>query len=69
MPALVPRDNYKHWLDKGLTDPDGAKALLHVPTEKLEITPVSREVNKSDNEGEQLIEPVGPEVTTHIKPN
>ena len=68
MPAIVPHDSYEAWLDPAVRDPEEAKAILRPPDDELEIFPVSRRVNKSDNQGADLIEAIGEKVTTRIRP-
>lgn len=59
-PVILDRERWADWLDPGLTDPDRACDLLHVPAPPLVATPVSPEVNSVGNDGPHLIEPVEP---------
>lgn len=59
MPFLVEPAAYRSWLDPRRHDPDELRELL-VPAApgRLDAHPVSTEVNKADNNGPRLIEPI-----------
>jgi putative SOS response-associated peptidase YedK len=58
-PMLVEPDRWAAWLDPGLDDVDTARRLLVPATPgRLEAYPVSTDVNKVDNNGPHLVEPL-----------
>jgi putative SOS response-associated peptidase YedK len=59
MPLLVQRESYDTWLDPTISDPDALLGLL-VPAAPglLEAYPVSTLVNKVDNNGPALVQPI-----------
>jgi putative SOS response-associated peptidase YedK len=58
MPAILPAGAWDAWLDPGNDDLETLQALLvPAPGEDLEAWAVSARVNKSENEGPDLIEP------------
>ena len=60
MPAILRPEDEDDWLDRGLTDPEAAKALLRpYPPEAMELVPVSPAVNDVRNDGEELVAPIG----------
>ena len=57
MPLLVEPERYAAWLDPTRNDPEELKALLAPAAPgRLEVYPVSREVNNVRNNGPQLVE-------------
>ena len=59
MPMVIPREAIDAWLDPNLTDPDKALDLLAVTdADQLEAYAVSTEVNRVQNNGPELIEPL-----------
>jgi putative SOS response-associated peptidase YedK len=62
MPVIVPPEKFDAWLDADKTDVPAAVALLQpAPEYLLEAYEISTRVNKAENEGAELIEPVAPE--------
>jgi putative SOS response-associated peptidase YedK len=62
MPAIIAPEDLARWLDAGAKDPTAAQTLLKpYPMERLRAYAVTRRVNSADNEGADLIEPVGGE--------
>jgi putative SOS response-associated peptidase YedK len=62
MPLLLPRDAWRRWLDPRVADPtDLLRSWDEVTGEHLELRPVSPAVNKVDNNGPELLEPVEPQ--------
>jgi putative SOS response-associated peptidase YedK len=60
MPAIVRREDYGVWLDPATAEVARLQAVLAPYPERLmEAYPVSRRVNKPENEGPELIESVG----------
>jgi len=60
MPAILPAGAWDAWLDPRNDDLESLQALLvPAPGEDLEAWAVSSRVNKSENEGPDLIEPCG----------
>ena len=56
MPAILRPEDEDDWLDRGLTDPEAAKALLRpYPPEEMELVPVSPAVNDVRNDGAELL--------------
>ncbi|MFJ4465901.1 SOS response-associated peptidase [Streptomyces sp. NPDC089424] len=61
MPLALPPDHYAAWLDPRRHDPDDLRALLTRPADgRLDVRPVSTEVNSVRNNGPQLLEEVAP---------
>jgi len=61
MPAILAAGAWDAWLDRGNDDLEMLQALLvPAPSQDLEAWAVSARVNKSENEGPELIEPCGP---------
>jgi putative SOS response-associated peptidase YedK len=59
MPAIVPPAAFEAWLDCGRVDAETATALLApAPEGVLEAYEVSPAVNRADNDGPNLIEPI-----------
>lgn len=59
MPVQVSPANWDAWCDPGLTDPQAARALAHVPEPgEMVVHPVSRRVSSVANDGPDLVEPV-----------
>ena len=57
MPAVIDAADLARWLDRG-TDAETVRAMLHpYRAEAIDAYPVSRAVNKADNEGPELIAP------------
>lgn len=60
MPAILPVDDEDDWLDRALTDPHAAQALLApFPADRMVADPVSPAVNNVRNNGPELIEAIG----------
>ncbi|NUT36522.1 MAG: SOS response-associated peptidase [Hamadaea sp.] len=60
MPMIIRPENWAEWLNPAMTDLDTAQALMAPPgAGLLDIFKVSTEVNKSSNNGPQLIVPLG----------
>ena len=58
MPAILRPEDEDDWLDRGLTDPHAAQALLQpYPDEEMTSMPVSAAVNNTRNNGAELIQP------------
>jgi putative SOS response-associated peptidase YedK len=59
MPVVLPESEWDRWLDPEFEDVDALRHLL-VPASDadFEMWPVSNLVNKADNEGAELLEPV-----------
>ena len=56
---LVEPDRWTSWLDPALDDIDALRRLLVPATPgRLEAFPVSTDVNKVDNNGPRLVEPL-----------
>jgi putative SOS response-associated peptidase YedK len=61
MPVVLAEDAWSTWLDPDQRDVDQvAPLLVPAPSEWFEIFPVSTLVNKADNNGPDLVEPVAP---------
>ncbi|MDQ7798489.1 MAG: SOS response-associated peptidase [Candidatus Edwardsbacteria bacterium] len=59
MPAVIAREDYRLWLDNGISDPKALGALLRpYPPEDMECYPVSPLVNSPRNDSIQCIQPV-----------
>jgi putative SOS response-associated peptidase YedK len=59
MPVLLPESAWARWLDPQEHDVDTlAELLLPAPDDVLELWPVSPAVNKADNDGPELVDPV-----------
>jgi len=59
MPLALTRDRWDAWLDPGLDDADGVRALLVPPPPGLILAePVSTRVNAVSNNGPELVAPV-----------
>lgn len=68
-PVILPKEHFDRWLDPA-TPPDEARALLRPPPEDLlEMVPIGRAVNKVANDGPELQEPLGPEVSEDPPPS
>ncbi|GAB2486751.1 SOS response-associated peptidase [Jatrophihabitans fulvus] len=62
MPLVLARDTWSRWLDPSEKDPsDLLTSWDEARGEHLELRPVSTLVNKVDNNGAQLLEPVEPQ--------
>ncbi len=61
MPVVLEERDWERWLDPGIDDLDSLQRLL-VPSaeDRLVVYPVSDLVNKADNDGSELVEPVEP---------
>lgn len=56
MPVILAREDWPAWLGEEAAEPADLQALLRpYPTELMQVWPVSRRVNSSRNEGEDLI--------------
>ena len=61
MPVLLPEEAWASWLDPANDDVERlAELLIPAPDADLEFWPVSTAVNKADNNGPELVEPVEP---------
>ncbi len=59
MPAVLAPGDVDTWLDEQVTDADVVAGLLRpYPSELLEMWPVTTDVNKVDNNGPDLVEPL-----------
>ena len=59
MPVILPRDDWKFWLDLPGDKADLLLAMLQpAPADELLAHPVSRRVNRSDFDGPECLEPV-----------
>lgn len=59
MPLILAADSYEAWLDLGLVDRDGMRASAHhLAADALTMWPVSRRVNRTSEEGAELVVPV-----------
>ena len=59
MPVVLPPEAWDTWLDRSNEDAAAmAKLLRPAPDDLLELYPVSTEVNKVGNDGEQLVVPL-----------
>jgi putative SOS response-associated peptidase YedK len=59
MPVVLPESEWDRWLDPEFQDVDTLRQLLvPAPEADFEMWPVSNLVNKADNEGAELLEPV-----------
>jgi putative SOS response-associated peptidase YedK len=59
MPVVLPEREWDRWLDPEFQDVDTLRQLLvPAPAADFEMWPVSNLVNKADNEGAELLEPV-----------
>jgi putative SOS response-associated peptidase YedK len=62
MPVVLPASVWSDWLDPERQDVDAFLPLLApLPNGELVFHPVSKAVNKADNNGPELVEPVDPE--------
>jgi putative SOS response-associated peptidase YedK len=62
MPVLVEERDWATWLDPGTSDFEALKGLLvPAPDDLVVAYPVSTLVNKTDQNGPELVEPAGPE--------
>jgi putative SOS response-associated peptidase YedK len=62
MPLVLPRSAWTRWLDPDIEDPaDLLASWDEASGENLELRPVSTAVNRVDNNGPQLLEPVADE--------
>ena len=61
MPVVLPESAWATWLDPANDDVDELGGLLvPVPSEQLEMWPVSNAVNSADNKGPEVVDPVEP---------
>lgn len=59
MPAILSATDFDDWLAADNTDPEALQALLKpAPPESMEAIPVGTAVNRADNEGPELIQPI-----------
>ncbi|HET7328469.1 MAG TPA: SOS response-associated peptidase [Nocardioidaceae bacterium] len=62
MPMTVARGDWEEWLDPRISDVDHLRTLMAPPPAgSLEIYPVTTAVNKADNNGPELVEPLAAE--------
>ncbi|WP_440997065.1 SOS response-associated peptidase [Arhodomonas sp. SL1] len=58
MPVVLDRDSWEAWLDPGLTERDAIRgAIRHLDADALTASPVSRRVNRPDEDDAGLLEP------------
>ena len=58
MPVLIPPQRFAAWLDPANGDAESLRALLGpAPAESLKVHPVGTAVNRSSNEGPELVAP------------
>ena len=58
MPAILPREHERLWLDPGLDDPDALLTLLApYPSREMAAVAVSTRVNSHANDGPELLSP------------
>ena len=55
MPAILTPDSYDRWLG---TEPDPKELMISFPAEPMRMWPISRRVNKPENDDAALLEPV-----------
>jgi putative SOS response-associated peptidase YedK len=59
MPVVLPEAAWERWLDPDEHDTDALRVLLvPAPDDDLELWPVSPLVNRTDNKGPELVQPV-----------
>ena len=59
MPVIIAPENYGYWIDPDNRDSEGLQRLLRPwPGEKMVAWPVSRRVNRPDNDGPELLRPL-----------
>ena len=59
MPLVLDDESLDAWLDPALTERDAIRAAVHhLEADALVAWPVSTRVNRSDQEGGSLVEPV-----------
>ncbi len=59
MPVIILPDSYDLWLDRRVQDKDRLQPLLRpLPSELLNIYPVGFELNRPDNDSEEIIRPI-----------
>lgn len=59
MPVILPEEHYEAWLDPARSVEELEEILRPLPEEAVLAYPVSRRVNKTKNDGPELIDPVG----------
>jgi putative SOS response-associated peptidase YedK len=65
MPAILEPSEYDRWLDPDVSDPRALAILLHpYRPEAMAAYPVSRYVNRPENEGPECVRPVDDDGTT-----
>jgi putative SOS response-associated peptidase YedK len=57
MPVILHRQDYTEWLATGTTSEHLKRLLRPYPAAEMEAYPVSKRVNKPQNEGKECIEP------------
>ena len=67
MPVILPREQWATWLARAVTERDALQPLL-APLDPglMQAWPVSRAVSRGSAEGEALIEPLAPPLTSEI---
>jgi putative SOS response-associated peptidase YedK len=58
MPAILTREQERLWLDLDLPEKEAKQLLLPYPEDELQYYTVSKKVNSTRNESEDLLEPV-----------
>jgi putative SOS response-associated peptidase YedK len=64
MPVILPEDKYELWLDEKVSPAELKKLLEPFSSEQMSKIPVSRQVNYTDVDNEELIERVDTEIGT-----
>jgi putative SOS response-associated peptidase YedK len=55
MPAILRPEDYDRWLG---SEPEASDALITFPAEPMRMWPISKRVNKPENDDPQLLEPI-----------
>lgn len=59
MPVILHPQEYNHWLDREITDPEKLKSLYQsYPADLMEMWPVSQQVNSPKIDSPELINPI-----------
>ena len=67
MPVILPESAWDTWLDPD-ADSDTLRGLLvPVPDDAIAIYPVSRLVNRADNDGPELVQPIEPDPQLEVE--
>jgi putative SOS response-associated peptidase YedK len=57
MPAILPPQDYDRWLG---SDPDPHELLITFPSEPMRTWPISKRVNKPENDDPAILEAIEP---------